>query len=191
MKDYMSDTQMIQAIQSGDSEGIKQLYHQYFKMIADLVINNSGSKEDAEDIFQETLVAFITKARGTDFKLTSNLSSYLYAISNNMWLYRLGRSKNGPFVLKETMEVADMEDTIPEIMVFEEKHALIAKLFDKISVECQKILSGFYFDGKALKDIGHQMNYTEGSIRVKKSRCMDGLKKLVEEHPDYLQLIEK
>lgn len=191
MNETWTDPQVILAIKSGDPEGIKSLYHQYYKMISEFILNNSGSKEDAEDIFQETLIALITKVRSSDFQLTSKLSSYIYSISRNMWLYRLRKIKHGPFILKENQEAVADESLIPELEVFEDKHALIAKVFDKISVECQKILSGFYFEEKALKDIGVQMNYTEGSIRVKKSRCMDSLKKLVEEHPDYNQIFEK
>jgi RNA polymerase sigma factor (sigma-70 family) len=191
MNETWTDTQIISAIQSGDPEGITSLYHQFYKMIADFILNNNGSKEDGEDIFQETLIVLITKIRTSDFQLSSRLSSYIYSISRNMWLYRLRKIKQGPFILKEGHEAIAEDSLIPEMEVFEDKHALIAKVFDKISIECQKILSGFYFEAKALKDIGAQMNYTEGSIRVKKSRCMDSLKKLVEEHPDYTQIFEK
>ncbi|MEO5583060.1 MAG: sigma-70 family RNA polymerase sigma factor [Saprospiraceae bacterium] len=191
MNESWTDPQIIKAIQSGDPEGIKSLYHRYYKMISDFILNNNGSKEDAEDIFQETLIALITKVRSSEFQLSSKLSSYIYSISRNMWLYRLRKIKHGPFILKEGHETLADESLIPAMEIFEEKHTLIAKVFDKISVECQKILSGFYFEEKALKDIGVHMNYTEGSIRVKKSRCMNALKKLVEEHPDYNQIFEK
>jgi len=174
MNVIMSENQIVQAIKAGDQEGIKQLYQQYFKMIADLIQKNSGTREDAEDIFQETLITVITKIRSSEFQLTSRLSSFLYAISKNMWLYRLRGEK---------------QTQVIELEIYEEKHKLIAKVFDHISQECQKILKTFYFEKKALKDIGTEMNYTEGSIRVKKSRCMESLRKLVEDHPDYKSII--
>lgn len=180
-----SDNQIIQAIKDGDREGIKQLYHQYFKMIANLILKNNGTRDDAEDIFQEALVTLITKVRQSDFQLSSRLSSYVYAISRNMWLYRLRGERKLNLVDTEIQDQQMKEDNLPEPESFEEKHQIIAKVFDQISAECQKILQGFYFEKKALKDIGAEMNYTEGSIRVKKSRCMDALKKKVEEHPDY------
>lgn len=191
MNDFTTDIQVIEAIKAGDPNGIKYLYKQYYSMIADFILKNSGLKEDAEDIFQETLISMISNIRKADFNLTSKLGSYLYSISRNMWLYRLRKIKSGPFLIKDSYEAIEDESQIPEMELFEDRHHMIAKLFDKISVECQKILSGFYFENKALKDIGVQMNYTEGSIRVKKSRCMDSLKKLVENDPDYIQLIQK
>jgi RNA polymerase sigma factor (sigma-70 family) len=191
MNDFTTDIQVVEAIKAGDPEGIKYLYKQYYSMIAEFILKNNGLKEDAEDIFQETLISMISNIRKSDFNLTSKLSSYMYSISRNMWLYRLRKIKSGPFIIKDSQEGIADDSQIPELELFEDKHRLIAKLFDKISVECQKILSGFYFENKALKDIGVQMNYTEGSIRVKKSRCMDSLKKLVENDPDYIQLIQK
>lgn len=191
MNESMSDQQIIAALKADDSEGIKQLYHQYYIMIMDMIIKNSGGKEDAEDIFQETLIALITKVRNDHFQLSSKLSSYIYAISKNMWLYKLRGHKHGSFVPTDGYESIADNDQIPEKEIFEEKHSLIARVFEQISIECQKILKGFYFEEKPLKDIGSQMNYTEGSIRVKKSRCMDSLKKLVEDHPEYNQIFEK
>lgn len=191
MNDFTTDIQVIEAIKAGDPNGIKYLYTQYYSMIADFILKNSGLKEDAEDIFQETLISMISNIRKADFNLTSKLGSYLYSISRNMWLYRLRKIKSGPFLIKDSYEAIEDESQIPEMELFEDRHHLIAKLFDKISVECQKILSGFYFEEKQLKDIGVQMNYTEGSIRVKKSRCMDSLKKLVENDPAYIQLTQK
>lgn len=188
MNVIMSDSQLIQAIKAGDQEGIKQLYHQYFKMIADLIQKNNGSREDAEDIFQESLITLITKIRSADFQLTARLSSFLYAISKNMWLYKLRGEKKLHFIDTLTIEERLDESQVTDPESYEEKHILIAKLFDHISQECQKILKTFYFEKKALKDIGTEMNYTEGSIRVKKSRCMESLRKLVEDHPDYKRL---
>ena len=190
MNVVLSDHQIIQAIKSGDQEGIKQLYHQYFKMIANLILKNNGTREDAEDIFQEALVTLIIKVRQSDFELSSRLSSYIYAISRNMWLYRLRGEKKLNLVDTEIQDQQMKENPLPEPETFEEKHQIIARVFDQISLECQKILQGFYFEKKALKDIGAEMNYTEGSIRVKKSRCMDALKKKVEEHPDYPKISE-
>lgn len=188
MNVIMSDSQIIQAIKAGDQEGIKQLYHQYFKMIADLIQKNNGSREDAEDIFQETLITLITKIRATDFQLTARLSSFLYAVSKNMWLYKLRGEKRFHFVDTEIAQERIDDALATDLETYEEKHILIAQLFDHISQECQKILKTFYFEKKALKDIGTEMNYTEGSIRVKKSRCMESLRKLVEDHPDYKRL---
>ena len=189
MNVIMSENQIVQAIKAGDQEGIKQLYQQYFKMIADLIQKNSGTREDAEDIFQETLITVITKIRSSEFQLTSRLSSFLYAISKNMWLYRLRGEKRLHFIDTVITENEMDQTQVIELEIYEEKHKLIAKVFDHISQECQKILKTFYFEKKALKDIGTEMNYTEGSIRVKKSRCMESLRKLVEDHPDYKSIM--
>jgi len=190
MNENPVDHQIIQAIKSGDRDGIKQLYQLYFNMIATLILKNNGTRLDAEDIFQEVLVTAITKVRLADFQLTSRLSSYLYSIAKNMWLYRLRKEKKIGFVDTENQENIPDDNSPEGSDSFEEKHLLIAKVFDQISEECRKILNEYYFEKKALKDIGTQMQYTEGSIRVKKLRCMESLKKKVEAHPDYIKINE-
>ena len=183
----MTDSEILQALKSGDSQGIRNMYEKYYYMIYSLVIRNSGTAQDAEDLFQEVLVVLIRNVRKQGFSLSAKLSSYLYAIGRKMWMYRLRSDKNTvDFELVDTQGYEEIDN--PEILEkkeYEQKHHLMATLFKDLSEECQQIIRGFYYQNRPMKELAEELGYTDGSIRVKKNRCMNRFRKLVEAHPDY------
>ena len=40
-------------------DALRFLYHEHFELLSRYILNNSGNEQDAEDIFQEVVVAFI------------------------------------------------------------------------------------------------------------------------------------
>jgi len=146
-------------------------------------MNNSGSEEDARDIFQEALLVFIKKLQTPNFELTAQPKTYLYAVCRNLWLKQLQKKKRH----KGTIQIDDPDNTIALIQVdeiaekkaIEAKHELISEIMEEISGDCKELLMSFYFKKMPLKEIAAIMDYSEGFVKVKKKRCMDALKKKV------------
>lgn len=61
----------------------------------------------------------------------------------------------------------------------EERIELILGKLEQLGDECKTLLKAFYFERKKQSEIAQDLNYTNQFIRVKKSRCMGELKKLV------------
>ena len=75
----MTDQSIIEALKQGRTEALKHLYDN-FPMIKRYVIANQGKTEDAEDIFQETLMVFYKNVMKDAFELRSQIKTYLYGI---------------------------------------------------------------------------------------------------------------
>mgnify|MGYP000940104238 CR=1 FL=1 len=60
IKNY-GDEELLRAIQDGNNmdAAIRHLYRNYFDALSIYVQQNQGNRQDAEDIFQESIVAFI------------------------------------------------------------------------------------------------------------------------------------
>jgi hypothetical protein len=54
---------IIEGIRRRDKDVLKYVYKQYFPMVRYFIIRNQGSEEDAEDIFQEAVVAIFERVR--------------------------------------------------------------------------------------------------------------------------------
>lgn len=177
------DPNFIQQLQKGDHKAIKELYHIAYASCAKMIINNSGSEEDARDIFQEALLVFIKKLQTPNFELTAQPKTYLYAVCRNLWLKQLQKKKRH----KGTVQIDDPDNTISLIQVdeiaekkaIEAKHELISEIMEDISGDCKELLLAFYFKKMPLKEIAAIMDYSDGFVKVKKKRCMDALKKKV------------
>ncbi|MCB0655935.1 MAG: sigma-70 family RNA polymerase sigma factor [Saprospiraceae bacterium] len=179
----MTDEEIIQLIQDEKQEGMVALYDDAFNLVRTLVIRNSGSSEDAEDLFQEVLVVLVKQIRKGSFELKGKLTTYIYAVASKQWLYILRQRKGKEAVSLDDGKTVALEgwaeEDLAEKTEYEEKHTLIAEKLKQLNEECQKIIQWFYYNKIPLLEIGKKLKYTEGSIRVKKNRCMNYLKKLV------------
>jgi len=140
-------------------------------VIYKLVIVNSGSLEDAQDLMQDTLVVVIKNIRNPDFTLTSSLSTYLYAIANNIWLMELKRRKKN-------------KDVPPKMLVLEEDNSeeeqfkinLIIKALNNMGEKCKTILMESYYKKTPHKEIAELLEVKPASIKVMKNRCVKKLR---------------
>src|SRR5687768_17658196 len=62
-------------------------------MMTKLVITNSGTEEEARDVYQDALIVFWQKATSGNLVLTSKMSTYIYSICQNLWRKELDRKK--------------------------------------------------------------------------------------------------
>ena len=62
-------------------------------MVRKMVMANSGTEDDAYDIFQEAFVVLFQNCQKEDFILTSEPCAFLFGVSKNLWKKELERRK--------------------------------------------------------------------------------------------------
>ena len=83
--------ELINDLKGENNYSFGQLYKTYFSMVNRFVLNNSGQTEDAEDLFQDTMLVLIEKLRQDNFELTASIKTYIMAIAKNIWLKKCGQ----------------------------------------------------------------------------------------------------
>lgn len=184
----MNENEMLKGIKEGSTEAFENLYKSYYPMVLQYVLKNNGKSEDAEDLFQETLLALVKNVRKPSFDLSSKISTYVHAIAKNKWLYRLRGNKKTRVVSIDQHEGMEIADEEPKEDLFNDRHQLVSKVFAEISEECRTLLLGFYYKKKKLGELALEMNLTANFIKVKKHRCMTSLRTKVSNHPDFRTL---
>ena len=58
----MNEKEIFERIQGGDEKALEFLYKKYYRMMTKLVITNSGTEEEARDVYQDALIVFWQKA---------------------------------------------------------------------------------------------------------------------------------
>lgn len=87
-----TDQKLTRSIKAGENHLLESFDKKNFPIIAHYVKQNKGNEEDAQDIFQEAIIVLVGKVKKPDFILTATLSTYLFAISKNIWLNACHRS---------------------------------------------------------------------------------------------------
>ena len=176
----IDDSDLLELLRVGDSKGFKEIHLKSFKLLSRYVINNSGNLEDAEDLFQDSLIALLNNIRKPEFQLSSSLQNYLLSISRNLWLRELKKNKmrhveNLDGITEQWMNISD--DEVESMDLENKRQEDLSKQFALLGNDCRTLLTEFYYYQKSLDEISKKMNYTYDFIKVKKFRCMKELKK--------------
>lgn len=175
------------------NHAVGYLYQNYYALLEKYVLNNSGSIEDAEDVIQETMVAFIDMVQQEKFKGESEIGTFLYAIARNIWLTKI-RKNNASNNRNELWynEIENFEGDINDQIEKQESLKYIENLFESIGETCKKILTMFYYENASMKEILAKVNFeNEQVLRNKKVKCMKALTDKIELNPKISQYLKK
>lgn len=159
-----------------NDESLDAFYQHNFPKIEKMVLVNSGTTDQAHDLMQDAIIILLKNLKSPDFKLTAKLETYFFGIAKRMWLYKL-RGRKGVTALDETIHSSELEQT--EDAVKQERIAFIKKGLEQLGKECREVITRFYFWKMPFDEIESIMGYAQGYGRVKKSRCMNDLKKIL------------
>ena len=167
---------MLTLLAKADSAAFEYLYKQYYTMVQHLVLKNSGTADDASDLFQEVLIVLYEKARDQKLNLTSSLKTFLYSVARNLWLKKLNAGKKN--IRLENFEEFIAVETEPE----ENLAPVLNKLLDEIGDACRRLLVLFYYRKKSMEEICIELNYQNAdSAKNQKYKCIQRLKKMIAE----------
>ncbi len=168
----MKDSEILERIGRGDERILDHLYQKYYRMMVKMVKENSGTEDEAKDIYQEAILAFWQKAASRKLVLTSKISTYLYSICQNLWRKELEKKK------RHSHEEVDGES----FQKFEEEERLriVKECMGELGDVCQKILTYYYFDGLSMTDISKKLNFSStDTAKTKKYKCKKKLDSLI------------
>jgi len=184
IKQLMTDQQIIATIKDYSIKNCEAalncVYGRYYNMIESFITQNNGTKDDAKDIFQETMISLYNNVKNDKYSPDSKLSTYLFTISKNIWYKKL-RKKGKMSNLEDNQhkQIASGED-IHGQLEYTEQQKLIGKLLHKVGQECGKILKLFYFEKMRMVKIADKMDYSSEQVaKNQKSKCMKKLRIVV------------
>jgi RNA polymerase sigma factor (sigma-70 family) len=170
----MTDEEIIQALQQGNQTAALKKLYQYYPAVRQLILQNSGSRHDAEDIYQETLIILCRKVKEEDFQLTASLKTFLYSISRLQWMNELRKRKkemrDNQVSGEKEMDTEKLNGYLQE----EEKFIKAESALKKLGEKCQKLLQLFYAQNKSFKEIANELDFSNEKIaKNQKYRCME------------------
>lgn len=157
------------------------LYKNYFGFVNRFITNNSGTTNDAEDIFQDTMIALLAKLRQDNFVLEASVKTYIMAIAKNLWFKKL-RTAN-----RET-EFTDMHNNkfYEEIsLAIEHEKTYWDKLQNyvhQITEHCKGLIHDMFFNNKPIEQTQIDYGYsTKHNAQNQKHKCVEQIRKVKEQ----------
>lgn len=172
------NAKIIDGLYSGNQEVFNDLYEYEFPKVVKLITQNSGSVDNARDIFQDALVILMEKVYYKELHLSCSIGTYLYAISQNLWLSKLRRNKFFISLCKLSFINSELEVRFIEDENTPENIDSIINAIENLGKPCKQLLELFYYKNESWNDIATTLGYSNGaSARNQKYKCLERLRK--------------
>ena len=178
--------QIIAGIKERDDTILRFVYKSHYSTVLNFIMNNNGTEEDAQDIFQESLITVYKSIRDKpDFELKCTFQTYIYSIARLLWLKQLRKNRSdGEIPLVDNLSYIHFEEPEP-FREEDHRYAAYQKAFLTLPSDCREILK-MTIDGFSQKEIVDALGLTsENYIRKRKHFCKEFLIKKIKEDPQF------
>lgn len=180
-----TDHRYIEALRHNDTRLVREIYDQHATQARRWVEQRGGSADDAQDVFQEALIAVYDKATDHNFVLTCPLGALLHIIYSRKWVDRLRLKTRETGVrnqeeIRYNLEVADDALSIAESVLAEaEQQQRLAHTFAQLSELCRQLLS-LLSNGTPPRDAAQQLQMNSvDTLYRRKNACAERWRALV------------
>jgi RNA polymerase sigma factor (sigma-70 family) len=176
---YQSEEQLIVALAAGNEQALGMIYKTYFPMVLHFITQNSGTEQEAKDIYQESVIVLYENLQEKDFALTCKIKTYIYSVCRRLWLKKLAQ-KN-----KYVGKIEDFESFIPfvkdeaDLEDKDEQYKAMTHAMEQLGEPCRTIMEDFFIHEFSMQQISDKMGYTNAdNAKNQKYKCLLRLRKI-------------
>lgn len=163
-----------------DQNLMKKYIVDYGKDIYSFCVYLTGSRDKADDLYQQTFLTAIEKGNLND---TQNPKAYLIAIAVNLWKNQKKkyavRNKKANIIYLETdnpEQLADGSESVEEQLIREEEQRLVRKLVDNLPEKLRIVILMFYMEDMSLSEISKALHIPVGTVKSRIHQAKSRLK---------------
>jgi RNA polymerase sigma factor (sigma-70 family) len=182
---------IIESIRNGrNDEALNYLYKDPLRKVRKYILSNSGTLDDANDVFQDAVVALFHYIKTNKYNEEYEVDAFLFRVAKNSWIDNMRKNKK---VLKEEFvgfDIGDDSNYLTETIA-QEKLNTFHHMFNKLEENCKKILSYVIFDKKNMKEIAILMGLKNDNIAKNQHyRCKKYFSQILSENKEALNILK-
>jgi RNA polymerase sigma factor (sigma-70 family) len=179
LKAESNEKALLQGLARSDKKAIEIIYRENYNMVQSLIINNSGSTDDAKDIFQEAMIVLYEKVRSGTFELNCLIKTYVYSVSRRLWLKRLQQMNRYVPAIENLQDTVPVEEEVEENERINSEFQTMEKAINSLGEPCKSLLEAYYLEKKSMQEIALFFGYTNAeNAKNQKYKCLVRLKKI-------------
>ena len=176
---YETDEAIMDGIRRDDERALAYLYKLYFPMISHLILNNSGTDDEAKDIYQEGVIVFYEKIRENTLVLNCQIKTYLYSVCRRLWLKRLAEKGRYAVKVEDSESFLPVEEDTQHHEEQERQFGIMGESLEQLGEPCRSLLEDYYIRMQNMQVITDKYGYTNSdTAKNQKYKCLQRLKKL-------------
>ncbi len=188
----INQQEILENIRSGTgNKALTHLYENTLPKVRKYVLKNSGSKDEANDIFQDAVIIFFNKVKDDKYDPKMEIDAFIYTVARNLWIDKARRERrmvNYDHVQQFEYQT-DNNNQLTD-MIDKEKTGAMRKVFEMLDEKCQKILNYYIYEKRSMKEISQLMGYSSEDVaKTNHYRCKQYLSKLVKNSQELVNLL--
>ena len=185
------ETKIVEAIKSGrNQELLNELYKTVLPKVKMYVTRNSGSEDEANDMFQDAVVVFYKQVKSNQLNIKQSIEAYIYTVAKNLWINKAKRDARIQFTdeIKEDKEVASNSLSF---LISEEREATVRQVFGQLGARCAQLLNYVFYQDYSLAEVTELMGFSSSEVtHTTHYRCKKKLMTLVAGNDAFKNLLK-
>jgi RNA polymerase sigma factor (sigma-70 family) len=175
----------------GKKEHVNMLYDFYFPKIRNYIMKNSGSMDDALDVFHDTVLIFHRQIIENKIDKYDKLEGFLFVTAKNVWISNRTKEIN-----RHQREAKFAEDknsySFLEKMENSERISMVKATFNLLGEKCKELLNLTILTDIPMEEISDRLGYSSGSVaKTLNYRCKKKLQDLIKKTPGLTSFLTK
>lgn len=166
----------IRKFMDGDAAFLKQLYAKNYFGVEAYILKNSGTKEQARDVFQHGLLVLYTLLKKEKLQI-SNFDNYLFTVCKNFWIKQ---SSQNSVTKLNTVTLVDKSPDLASFHIEQLQWNLFKEKLESLKETCKTIIK-LTLAKVSYAEISKKLKFSnENAARQKAFRCKTKLFKMIQ-----------
>jgi RNA polymerase sigma factor, sigma-70 family len=178
--DNRDELQIIKRIRQGETNQFSYLLNRYSNVIYSLIVRIIPSKEDAEELTQDTFLKAFRKLN--TFKGDCSFSTWLFRIAYNTAVSATRKSKIVFPLIDETVLARVADEEADAVFEEDDNEELLQKLeiaLGQLNLEERALITLYYTENKPIAEIATIIELTADNVKIKLFRIRKKLYVLI------------
>jgi len=176
----LKEVELLEGVKNKDNAILEHLYETMTPVVYQDVMNNSGTEDEAKDLFQETMVVVIQNVRDGKYE-AQNLKGYIKNVARNIWYKKL-RKRDREVALQESNHEQEDHFTYDhylDLLAYEEEIRKLRQGLQQLGEPCYTVITRFYHEKYTLQAIAEEYNWSYKYCKKRVLECRQCLKHLL------------
>ena len=180
----------IEGVLNSNERVISEIYNDYFPGVLKFIMQNKGTKEDAEDVFQAAMLQISARIRKRDLAITHTFGGYIFGACKNLWRRQLKKERNR-VTISENPELISDPANLADALLEQEQWDLFEEKLEMLSDNCKKLIA-LFFKKVPYQEIMDRFSYSSQVVaRQGVFKCKKRLIELIRKDKRYKRMKQR
>ena len=181
-----TNNEIVSQIKSGDrNQVIRFLYDHYYPKVYGVILSRGGNREDAKDIFQDTILVLIKRILENRYD-EMKVGGFIVGVAVKCWIDKVRKDKR--LTITDDVYERGQSDTFGDFLQDERKRELLKTMFSEIGERCTSLFKLVFYENRSMKEVVEKMGFS--SVNSAKTQHYKCKQKLMKKYGDKFEVKE-